>query len=75
VQDDNTEVFNAHFFELALFVSEVQLVFAQMFHDNVGDRAMFFQRRHEDEDVIKVDGDDALGDEVLDRVVCKGDLG
>jgi hypothetical protein len=44
VQDDNAEVFNASFFELALLVSEVQLMFAQLFHDHAGDRLMFFQR-------------------------------
>ena len=30
---------------------------------------MFFQRRREDEDVIEVDGDDTLGDEVLEDFV------
>ena len=52
VQDDNTKVFDAGFFKLTLLVSEVQLMFLQPFHDHVGNRAMFFQRRHEDEDVI-----------------------
>jgi hypothetical protein len=43
VQDDNAKVFDASFFELALLMSEVQLVFVQTFHDHVGDGAMFFQ--------------------------------
>jgi hypothetical protein len=38
VQDDNAKVFDAGFFELTLLVSEVQLVFAQPFHDHATDR-------------------------------------
>src|SRR3979490_2739696 len=52
VRDDNTKVFDASLFALALLVSEVQLVFSQPLHDYAGDGAMFFQRRREDEDVI-----------------------
>src|SRR3981189_3609222 len=44
-------------------------MFAQPFHNHAGNRAMFFQRRREDEDVIEVDGDDTLGDEVLENLV------
>src|SRR3979490_1992071 len=50
-------------------MSEVQLMFVQPFHDHAGDGAMFFQCRHEDEDVVKIDRDDALGDEVLKDLV------
>jgi hypothetical protein len=42
---------------------------SQPFHDHAGDRAMFFQCRCEDEDVIEVDGDDTLGDEVLEDFI------
>src|SRR3979490_673823 len=38
---------------------------SQAFHNYAGNRLMFFQCRREDEDVIKVDRDDTLGDEVL----------
>src|SRR3981189_2974555 len=52
VRDDNAEVFDVGFFKLTLLVSEVQLVFSQPLHDHAGDRAMFFQCRREDEDVV-----------------------
>src|SRR3981189_344809 len=42
---------------------------SQPFHDHAGNRVMFFQRRREDEDVIEVDGDNTLGDEVLEDLV------
>jgi hypothetical protein len=69
VQDDNAKIFHVSFFKLAFLMLEVQLVFAQTFHNNAGDGVMFFQCRHEDEDVVKIDGDDALGDEVLKDLV------
>src|SRR3979490_3550105 len=42
---------------------------SQAFHNYAGNRLMFFQCRREDEDVIKVDRDDTLGDEVLEDFV------
>src|SRR3981189_277427 len=69
VRDDNTKVFDASLFELALLVSEVQLMTSQPFHNHAGNRPMFFQCRCEDEDVIEVDGDNTLGDEVLEDFV------
>src|SRR3979490_722895 len=68
VQDDDSEVFNASLFELALLMSEVQLVLTETFHDHAGDKAMFFQRRCKDEDVVEIDGDDTLGDKVFENL-------
>src|SRR3981189_1413298 len=50
-------------------MSEVQLVLAEAFHDDAGDKAMFFQRRCKDEDVVEINGDDTLGDKVLKDLV------
>jgi hypothetical protein len=69
VRDDNAKVFNASFFELALLVSEVQLVFAQMFHDHRGNEAVFLQCRREDKNVVEIDGDDTLDDKVFEDLV------
>jgi hypothetical protein len=69
VRDDEPEIFNAGFFELALLVSEVQLVIAKMFHDHAGNKAMFFQCHCKDENVVEIDGDDTLGDKVFEDLV------
>src|SRR3979490_500885 len=50
-------------------MSEVQLVLAEMFHDDAGDKAMFLQRRCKDEDVVEINGDDTLGDEVFENLI------
>src|SRR3979490_1871806 len=50
-------------------MSEVQLVLAETFHDDAGNKAMFFQRRCKDEDVVEINGDDTLGDKVLKNLV------
>src|SRR3981189_3157846 len=50
-------------------MSEVQLVLAEAFHDDAGDKAMFFQRRCKDEDVVEINGDDTLGDKVFKDLV------
>src|SRR3981189_1373614 len=50
-------------------MSEVQLVLAETFHDDAGDKAMFFQRHCKDEDVVEINGDDTLGDEVFENLV------
>src|SRR3981189_1402720 len=50
-------------------MSEVQLVLAEMFHDDVGNKAMFLQRRCKDKNVVKIDGDDTLGDKVFENLV------
>src|SRR3981189_2089252 len=50
-------------------MSEVQLVLAETFHDDAGDKAMFFQRHCKDEDVVEINGDDTLGDKVFENLI------
>jgi hypothetical protein len=44
-------------------------VFAQAFHDHAGNEAVFLQRCREDKNVVKIDGDDTLGDKVFENLV------
>jgi hypothetical protein len=69
VRDDDPEIFNAGFFELALLMLEVQLVLVKTFHDHAGNKAMFFQCRCKDENVVEIDGNDTLGDKVFKDLV------
>ena len=62
VRDDHAKIFDAGFFEFALLVPEVQVMFMHVIQDNSSDPAMFFEVMCEDEDVVEVDGDDALCD-------------
>jgi len=51
VRNDDAEVLNTRLLELALVMSQVELVFAQVLHDYPADAAMFFQGVCEDEDI------------------------
>ena len=62
VRDDHAEILDTGLFELALLVSEVQMVFAHAIQDDSGDPVMFFEAVCEDEDVVEVDRDDTLCD-------------
>ena len=57
------------FFEFALLVLEVQVVFAHAIQDGSSDLTVLFEGVCEDEDVIEVNQDDALCDEVLEDFV------
>jgi hypothetical protein len=60
VRDDDAEVLNTCLLELALVMSQVELVFAQALHNYPADAAMFFQGVREDEDIVQIDNNHPL---------------
>ncbi|KAF8229522.1 hypothetical protein L208DRAFT_1286079, partial [Tricholoma matsutake] len=66
---DESEVLNRCLLELALVMSQKQLVHTKALQDKARNVPMFVNQFHKDEDVIQVDTDHSLHNEILKNVV------
>ena len=69
VRDYHTEVFNPSLLKLTLLILEVELVLAEALHDKSGYLSVFREVFREDQDVVKVYGDDAFSDEIFKYLI------
>jgi hypothetical protein len=72
VRNDDSEVLDALFLEIALVVSQIELVLSHALQDDATDATMFLFGLCEDEDVIDVDANDALENQILEDLVHHG---